>query len=82
MALACSDGTVEVCSAPCDTEAPLIRCALCSESATSMCTAVDWRGSADELVACGQDGRAHLLKLREARDTRVRCRRRSRDTRH
>lgn len=46
-------------------------CALGGEAAASMCTSVDWRGSAGELVACGQDGRAHLLQLREARAARA-----------
>jgi len=66
VALACSDGTVALCATPCAPEAPLVSCALCAAPEASMCTSVDWRGSADALVACGQDGRAHLLQLREA----------------
>ena len=69
VALACSDGTVALCTAPSAPEAPLVSCALGGEPAASMCTSVDWRGAAGELVACGQDGRAHLLQLREARAT-------------
>ena len=68
--MACSDGIVELCPAPGAVEASQVSCALGSDAGASMCTSVDWRGSSDRLVACGQDGQAHLLQLREARTVR------------
>ena len=61
-ACACSDGRVVLCCPPHGALAASVAGGVaCS---TSMCTSVDWTGSG-RLVACGQDGCAHVIAVQE-----------------
>jgi hypothetical protein len=77
VALACSDGSVMACHSPrALAPPPPTTCVLHEQAApVAMCTSVDWLDGGSSLVACAQDGRAHVIQLREVLcvSTRVLC---------